>query len=460
MSLDECCNKFTNRKITVENPKKRAANSWGEEEKILEVAVNPWEKVETDVPESRIILNEEPDTTEIGKRALESETVDDEASLKKVVKAEKDTMTDQIVQKYKEQNKDEMTMWNHHRQTKLMPHEIMTKVYYHNLADIKIEIGDTSNNQNEETGESQPAELVREIKTEYLNSDQQSEEYFEDLPSESDMEIKDENNTIISRKIIEENSSTPESRLAQLINVRMGELQVITMEMIAEVFSEKHLQKKRKQGENKRNEKRRKLTACSEDISKNDFGSITNKTFPSVENLLNFQSINATEAYTGDADASTVVVDVDNAEGADTEEINPAGEGGLVEDNVTAVAVTDDIIENAETILDEAVTHIKEEPCEELESNPNDPLSVMFVMWKDDNDIDMIEDDLTYKEDIDEVSGQSSVKQTTYKPVIPRLKLNIPQARYKHYYSCHRGEPTIRFVIFILRVSLGASIRF
>ena len=60
------------------------------------------------------------------------------------------------------------------------------------------------------------------IKTEYLNSDAMSEEYFEDLPYETEMDIKHEKETN-NGNTMKENVSTPASRLEKLINVKMEE---------------------------------------------------------------------------------------------------------------------------------------------------------------------------------------------------------------------------------------------
>merc|ERR1711915_275037 len=147
MSLDECCHKFTNRKISVKDPAQKAAIKWRGEEKILEVSVNPVEKIEEGVLERKII-------DEIKTTALESEILENVPNIEKVLKAEKDNMTDErspIVQ----HNEDETREGNQKKQTTMMPADMMTKVYFHNLADIKIEMDVASNNQNE-GGESQP----------------------------------------------------------------------------------------------------------------------------------------------------------------------------------------------------------------------------------------------------------------------------------------------------------------
>jgi hypothetical protein len=73
---------------------------------------------------------------------------------------------------------------------------------------------------------------MRTIKMEYLNSESMSEEYFEDLPYETEMDIKHEKETN-NGNTVKENELTPASRLEKL-NVKM-EAQLITEEIIGEV---------------------------------------------------------------------------------------------------------------------------------------------------------------------------------------------------------------------------------
>ena len=70
----------------------------------------------------------------------------------------------------------------------------------------------------------------------------------------------------------------------------------------------------------------------------------------------------------------------------------------MKKDNVGKIIIksfaSDDSLSFFQNNLPEDIVHtIKEEPITEPENDPNDPLSVMFVVWKDDNSIDMIEDE-------------------------------------------------------------------
>ena len=49
----------------------------------------------------------------------------------------------------------------------------------------------------------------------------------------------------------------------------------------------------------------------------------------------------------------------------------------------------------------------------------------MFVMWKDDS-LDMIEDDIAHKDDLEKCIAPSVVRTANYKPMIPRLKISVP----------------------------------
>lgn len=238
--------------------------------------------------------------------------------------------------------------------------------------EIKKEVLSLSIDANRDIKE--PSSLTEEpytaIKTEYLNREPISEEYFEDIPSENEMDIKHENEANL-RNIADE---TPASRLERLINLKMEEPQLITEHMIGEVQIGYQFHPKRKHSEIHKNEKRRRVNQFNETVGEVNVGELIIKTFPSDESFETLQNIK-------------------------------------LADNVL-----------------ESVPRIKEEPNIDAENNPNDPLSVMFVVWKDDNCIDMIEDDLAHKDDLERCIAPSVVRPTNYKPQIPRLKLSIPSS--------------------------------
>ena len=209
------------------------------------------------------------------------------------------------------------------------------------------------------------------------------EEYFEDLPYETEMDIKHEKDTNIINAV-EEHGSTPESRLEKLINVKMEEAKLITEEMIGEVQMCSQPQRKRKHHVLYKNEKQRKVKKLSKEVMKDNVGQIIIKPFSSDESFSVFQN----------------------------------------------------------NLPEDIVPTIKEEPITEPENAPNDPLSVMFVVWKDDSSIDMIEDNIAHKDDLEKCIAPSVVRTTSYKPMIPRLPAS-PPVTYQPY-KCHKNGPNIR----------------
>jgi len=95
------------------------------------------------------------------------------------------------------------------------------------------------------------------------------------------------------------------------------------------------------------------------------------------------------------------------------------------------------------------VLRIKEEPCLDTEDT-EDPLSVMFVIWKDDNNIDMIEDDIAHKDDLTKPAVDQEVHSTV--PYLPKLKLPVspctPTLAYHHQHDAqipHNAAGSPRF---------------
>jgi len=278
---------------------------------------------------------------------------------------------------------------------------------------------------------SQPEEPLVAIKTEYLNTEPMSEEYFEDIPSENEMDIKHEKETVIG-KIVNETESTPASWLETFTSVKMEAPQLITKEMIGEVYIGNPVQKKRKHAEIQTNEKRRKFNQFSKEAQKDNVEEIINKNFPSDESLPVLQNLKTTNSILDDAHS---VVEDPKRDVELAVEVNDA----VIKDAYT-------IVEDIGTLVEHDVAQIKVEPGIDIENNhnPNDPLSVMFVVWNDDNSIDMIEDDFKTKDDLERDIAPSLVRPTTYKPVIPRIKLNTPPLTYQPY-TCHKLGPSIRF---------------
>ena len=217
-----------------------------------------------------------------------------------------------------------------------------------------------------------------------------SEEYFEDLPYETEMDIKHEKDTNVGNTM-EESESTPASRLEKLISLKMEEAQLITEVMIGDIqmCNQPPPQRKRKHHDIHKNEERRKVNELCEEVIKDNVGKIIIKPFPTYESLSVCQN----------------------------------------------------------NLPEDIVPTIKEEPITEPENAPNDPLSVMFVVWKDDNSIDMIEDDIAHKDDLEKSIAPSFVRTANYKSMIPRLKLGVPPTSppvtYQPY-TCHKNGPSIR----------------
>ena len=211
------------------------------------------------------------------------------------------------------------------------------------------------------------------IKKEYLNHENISEEYFEDIPSENEMDIKCENE-INDMHIVEDDESSPTSNRMKgfLKQMKMGEPLLIAKHMIGQVTTDNHSNSKQKHSTVQNNDKRER-TQCSEKVREVDIGEIMIKTLPSDDTFEGLHNIK-------------------------------------LEDSMA----------------EESVPRIKEEPNNDIENDPNDPLSVMFVVWKDDNCIDMIEDDLAHKDDLTRCTAPPLNRQSaTYNPQIPRLKLNV-----------------------------------
>ena len=154
------------------------------------------------------------------------------------------------------------------------------------------------------------------------------------------MDIKHEKDTNIGN--IKENESPPAISLEKLIIVKLEEAQLITEEMIGEVKLFNQAQPKRKHHDLHENKKRRKINHLSEEVMKDNVGKMIFKSIPSDESLSVFQN----------------------------------------------------------NIPEDIVPTKKEEPITEPENYPNNPLSVIFVVWKDDGTLDMIEDDIAHKDEV------------------------------------------------------------